>query len=164
MAWGVGFTALVRKQENLSSNLQHRQGDAGTTMTPGNLMLSSGDRQIPRSSMSYVLYLHQLLGSLFPQLQGCMPSSKDMSVNLALYVSHNYLCWFCKTKANPYILWVPTHFGERMYGLYFNRTYIENNFDLAKFSRSSSWTPSSLSLQTWSHGYNQICIPLLRQP
>lgn len=52
-------------------------------------MLSGGDRQIPMSSMSYVLHLHQLLGTLFLHLQGCIPSAKEAGVNLALYMSHS---------------------------------------------------------------------------
>lgn len=61
------------------------------------------------------------------------------------------ICVDFETKnALPYTLSVPTHFGEIMHYLFFNRSYIKNNFDLVKFSSSPPWTLFSVSLQTWS--------------
>lgn len=71
-----GVRALARKQENMSSNLEHRQDGRGIHMPPVNLVVKGGDRQIPRHLiMNYRLQLGQLLGPLFPTSQGCTSSS-----------------------------------------------------------------------------------------
>lgn len=74
-------------------------GKARYSHIPWSLVLRDEDRQISSQEHHHELHAaHRSTFRFFHQLQDCSSFFKDMGANLALYVSHYYLCWLWNKK------------------------------------------------------------------